>query len=38
MFAATIRGKRVQAVRQHTHCRLHLDEVYVKIGERGHSR
>ena len=31
MFAAEIRRKRVQAMRQHTHWRWHLDEVYVKI-------
>ncbi len=26
-----IRWKRVQAMRQHTHWKWHLDEVYVKI-------
>ena len=31
MFAAEIRRKRVEAMRQHTHWRWHLDEVYVKI-------
>jgi putative transposase len=31
MFAAEIRRKRVKAMRQHTHWRWHLDEVYVKI-------
>jgi len=31
MFAAEIRSKRVQAMRQHTHWRWNLDEVYVKI-------
>ena len=31
MFAAEIRRKRVQAMRQHTHWRWRLDEVYVKI-------
>ena len=31
MFAAEIRRKRVQGMRQHTHWRWHLDEVYVKI-------
>ena len=31
MFAAEIRRKRVQAMRQQTHWRWHLDEVYVKI-------
>ena len=31
MFAAEIRRKRVQAMRQHTHWKWHLDEVYVKI-------
>jgi len=31
MFASTIRKKRVQAMRQHTHWRWHLDEVYVKV-------
>ena len=31
MFAAEIRRKRVSAMRQHTHWKWHLDEVYVKI-------
>ena len=31
MFANEIRAKRVQAMRQHTHWRWHLDEVYVRI-------
>jgi hypothetical protein len=31
MFAAEIRQRRVQAMRQHTHWKWHLDEVYVKI-------
>ncbi len=31
MFAGEIRRKRVQAMRQHTHWKWHLDEVYVKI-------
>jgi putative transposase len=31
MFAAEIRRKRVQRMRQHTHWKWHLDEVYVKI-------
>src|ERR1035437_5983088 len=31
MFAAEIRRKRVQHMRQFTHWRWHLDEVYVKI-------
>ena len=30
MFAARIRKRRVQAMRQHTHWRWHLDEVYVR--------
>ena len=30
-FAAEIRRKRVQAIREHTHWRWHLDEVHVKI-------
>ena len=35
MFANEIRKKRVEAMRQQTHWRWHLDEVYVKInGER----
>ena len=31
MFANEIRKRRVEAMRQHTHWRWHLDEVYVKI-------
>jgi putative transposase len=31
MFAAEIRGSRVEAMRAHRHWRRHLDEVYVKI-------
>ena len=31
MFAAEIRRKLVQRMRQHTHWKWHLDEVYVKI-------
>ncbi len=31
MFANEIRKKRVEGMRQHTHWRWHLDEVYVKI-------
>lgn len=31
MFAGEIRKKRVQAMRQHTHWKWHLDEVYVRI-------
>ena len=31
MFAGEVRKRRVQAMRQHTHWRWHLDEVYVKI-------
>src|ERR1700740_1112535 len=31
MFAGEIRRKRVQHMRQFTHWRWHLDEVYVKI-------
>jgi len=31
MFAAEIRRKRVDRMRQHTHWKWHLDEVYVKI-------
>ena len=35
MFAGEIRRKRVQAMRQFTHWRWHLDEVFVRInGER----
>ena len=37
MFAARIRKRRVQAMRQHTHWRWHLDEVYVRVqGEMKH--
>ena len=36
MFAAEIRRKRVQAMRQHTHWKWHLDEVYVKINGEMH--
>jgi putative transposase len=31
MFAARIRSKRVGMMRQHTHWRWHLDEVYVRV-------
>ena len=31
MFAAKIRKRRVHAMRQHTHWRWHLDEVYVRV-------
>ena len=31
MFAAEVRCKRVQHMRQFTHWKWHLDEVYVKI-------
>jgi len=31
MFAARIRAKRVNRMRQHTHWRWHLDEVYVRV-------
>jgi putative transposase len=31
VFANEIRAKRVQAMRQHTHWKWHLDEVYVRI-------
>jgi len=31
MFAARIRSKRVRGMRQHTHWRWHLDEVYVRV-------
>ena len=35
MFAGEIRKKRVQAMRQHTHWRWHLDEMVVKVnGEK----
>ena len=36
LFAAEIRRKRVQAMRQFTHWRWHLDEVYVKINGQMH--
>src|ERR1700712_4449474 len=36
MFAAEIRRKRVEAMRQHTHWKWHLDEVYVKINGEMH--
>jgi len=36
LFAAEIRGKRVQAMRQVTQWRWPLDEVYVKIGGEMH--
>jgi transposase-like protein len=36
MFAAEIRRKRVEAMRQHTHWKWHLDEVYVKISGEMH--
>jgi putative transposase len=36
MFAAEIRRKRVQHMRQFTHWRWHLDEVYVKINGEMH--
>jgi len=31
MFASRIRAKRVNGMRQHTHWRWHLDEVYVRV-------
>jgi putative transposase len=31
MFASRIRAKRVKGMRQHTHWRWHLDEVYVRV-------
>ena len=31
MFANEMRKKRVEAMRQHTQWRWHLDEVYVRI-------
>jgi putative transposase len=37
MFAAEIRRKRVQAMRQHTQWTWHLDEVYVRINGEMHS-
>ena len=36
MFAAEIRRKRVDRMRQHTHWRWHLDEVYVRINGEMH--
>lgn len=36
MFAAEIRGKRVEAMRAHRHWQWHLDEVYVKINGATH--
>lgn len=37
MFAGEIRKKRVQAMRQHTHWRWHLDEMVVKVsGQRSY--
>ncbi len=36
MFAAEIRRRREEAMRQHTHWRWHLDEVYVKINGEMH--
>ena len=36
MFAAEIRKKRSQTMRQHTQWRWHLDEVYVKINGKQH--
>ena len=36
MFAAEIRKKRVERMRQHTHWRWHLDEVYVRINGQMH--
>ena len=36
MFAAEIRRKRVDRMRQHTHWRWHLDEVYVRINGQMH--
>ncbi len=36
LFAAEIRGKRVQKMRAFTHWRWHLDEVYVKINGEMH--
>ncbi len=33
VFAAEIRGGRVQAMRAHRHRRWHLDEVFVKIND-----
>ena len=36
MFAGQIRKRRVETMRQHTHWRWHLDEVYVKINGELH--
>jgi putative transposase len=36
MYAAEIRRKRVQAMRQQTHWRWHLDEVFVKFNGETH--
>src|ERR1700710_2405562 len=36
MFAAEVRRKRVQRMRQFTHWKWHLDEVYVKINGQMH--
>ena len=36
MFAAEIRKKRVDRMRQHTQWKWHLDEVYVKINGEMH--
>jgi putative transposase len=36
MFASTIRKGRVNAMRQHTHWRWHLDEVFVRINGEQH--
>jgi putative transposase len=36
MFASEIRRKRVDQMRQHTHWKWHLDEVYVKINGEMH--
>ena len=36
MFAAEIRRKRVEAMRQFTHWRWHLDEMVVKINGETH--
>src|SRR6201996_4395006 len=36
IFAGTIRKRRVESMRQHTHWRWHLDEVYVKINGEMH--
>src|ERR1700748_2955858 len=36
MFANEIRRKRVEGMRQHTHWKWHLDEVYVKINGEMH--